>query len=1176
MRRSTLFLFLALSVSALRLAAAPILRNPQPIALGSDPVTAIKAADFNGDGHDDLLLASSTHSLTVYLDNGTGPFAAPVTTPITATFDRPGITVGDVNGDGRQDVVLVDVPSQSIVVMYGNGDGTFTLGATIPTPLGLVLGVLAVGDFNGDHFADIALGTMDPHSVSNFVTVYNGDGAGHFSAGATITLQYEAGSLVPVDMNNDGRTDLIVSAAYIYLGNADGTFTLEGSMPTGGVSISVGDFDHDGKQDVLAGLDLYRGNGDGTVTKSATITCGADAFETVAADIDGDGKLDAVGISQGFVLVARGNGDGTFQTPQLFAGDQDFLTGFAVSDFDRDGKADLVHLGAFPDTGRPVLSFVRGNGDGTLQLYRGTWTGNVTTPYNSAVIALTADVNNDGKPDSIVLQPHSDNLNDNYEIAVLLNDGAGKLNPPIHNSTTMQWFNNTNIALADVNHDGKIDVVLLTSWPSVAGQTLLGNGDGTFGTPIPFSASLFGDISVADFDGDGIPDLLVVNSSQFTLQHGNGDGTFAPPVTSNATFGTLLTGDLNGDGKLDFVIGTFSGASVWINDGSGHFTVHAGTNDQMWVVALADLNGDGKLDMISSGLQVRLGNGDGTFGPWTFMTMSPAPAIEAGPVPPVAIGDFDGDGKLDVAVQTAIYLGNGDGTFRSRAQSRAIAGSSQAAADIDGNGSADLVYLANERVVSVIRTKTTPDPTLQSSIALSVTPSPAQYGHSVTFTAKVTGSSIPLTGVVRFSMNGTPFALVDPDSGGTAQFSTTLPIGSFSISATYTGDEYYLESTDTTSLNVVQATTTVTISGVQNPAPQNHSITVTASVGPGPTGTLTIHEGSTVFGTITAPVGRITIAANAFSVGTHTITADYSGDANYLASTGSYSQVIGKPLPFLGLSFTPSNPMVAGPATIHATLSGGTETGTVSFYDNSGFIGTATVTNGAGDLQTSFTWGSHVITASYSGDSTWAAANSQVYGFTAYIGSWGVTPAVRAVGRSGPGMSVSWSLIIGAASYTLYYRQSVIDGWHLYATYTSSTSGISGAMPVNATLEFAVTATDSNGNVSAMSAPDLATPVTFTDSTLTPGITPVKAVHMTELRTAINFVRAFAGFGAFSYSTTPSTGQPISTTDIIEMRTSLSQARNAIGMPISFTDPSLTSTSPIRVVHILELRAGTD
>jgi hypothetical protein len=500
---------------------------------------------------------------------------------------------------------------------------------------------------------------------------------------------------------------------------------------------------------------------------------------------------------------------------------------------------------------------------------------------------------------------------------------------------------------------------------------------------------------------------------------------------------------------------------------------------------------------------------------------------------------------------------------------------------MDGNGSPDLVYLNYANDVAAILTRTTSDPTAQSSITLSADHSQAQYGQPVTFTAIVTGGGVPLTGVVRFTVAGRPVALVAVDANGRAQYTTPFATGSFAVTATFTGDENYIPSTSALSLSVVKTVTTVIISGLNNPTPLGNVVSISAGITPAwyypfnPTGNVTLREGATVLGSVDARGNTFQIST--LTVGSHVITGEYAGDANFEPSSASYTQVITKPVPIAAISINPSSNIVAGsPVTIHVSFNSTNITGTVSFYDSDVLLGTRTLINGVADLQASFPWGSHYVQASYSGDSTWASAKTPIYALTIYIGTWGTPLVIRAVGGDQGNVNMSWSRVIGATSYLVWYRARWIDGWQLYATYLSDSSA-SIYIPTNTTWEFAVTAKDANGNVSAMSSPDLATTVGFTDPTIVPGVTTAKAQHITDLRTAVGCVRTFANLGAFAYTTTPSASQPIHATDILELRTALSQARNAIGLPVTFSDSTLTpGVTPVRAAHIIELRAGVD
>ncbi len=214
--------------------------------------TSIAVADFNGDGIQDLAIPVGTNTLTILLGNGDGTFTAASTSPTTGN-DPYSVAAGDFNGDGKMDLVTSNLLDNTVTILLGNGDGTFTFKSSPAT--GSYPYFVSVADFNGDGRADLAVANYNDSTVS----ILLGSGDGTFTAKSTPSVDSAPDSIAVADFNQDGKADLAVTSqndikATILLGNGDGTLTASAGSPivvgNGPWSITSADFNGDGVPDM--------------------------------------------------------------------------------------------------------------------------------------------------------------------------------------------------------------------------------------------------------------------------------------------------------------------------------------------------------------------------------------------------------------------------------------------------------------------------------------------------------------------------------------------------------------------------------------------------------------------------------------------------------------------------------------------------------------------------------------------------------------------------------------------------------------------------------------------------------------------------------------------------------------------------------------------------------------
>jgi len=382
-------------------------------------------------------------------------------------------------------------------------------------------------------------------------------------AGMIVTLAGAwASAAKPAVADANARRVSNVAAAHEPVNYASGT---------GPASITVGDFNEDGIPDMaVANSNLFQngkssvsillGKSNGTFRAAVNYAAGATPRSVVAADFNGDGHLDLAVANQGSnnVSILLGNGDGTFAAPMNLHVPGAFFV--ATGDFNGDGKLDLAVASFGEKLERGVISIALGNGDGTFQkpVFYELGTGTKRTH----MIAV-ADLNNDGQLDLVVA--NAGVLLYPGDVTVLMGNGDGTFGTPAIYPAGQDPFS---VALGDYNGDGKLDLAVADE--SVDQVSILaGNGDGTFGPPTAFATgTLPFSVAAADFNGDGKLDLVTANenSNDATILPGRGDGTFGAPISVPAEQAPqfVALADFNSDGAPDIAVANLTSNDVTV------------------------------------------------------------------------------------------------------------------------------------------------------------------------------------------------------------------------------------------------------------------------------------------------------------------------------------------------------------------------------------------------------------------------------------------------------------------------------------------------------------------------------------------------------------------------------------------------------------------------------------
>jgi hypothetical protein len=541
-------------------------------------------------------------------------------------------------------------------------------------------------------------------------------------------------------------------------------------------------------------------------------------------------------------------------------------TSVVTGDLNGDGITDLIVANENDNN----ISVLLGNGDGTFQKEATFATGH--TPESIAV----GDFNGDSIQDIAVANTNANS------ISILLGNGDGSFQPQ---RTLAAGVGPVSIASADLNNDGKIDLVVANVTEADV-SILLGNGDGSFQAAISSSTGLSPQsVAAGDLNSDGIIDLVIANNYDDTISVllGKGDGTFQSQTKLATGVGpfSLTMADLNDDGVLDIAVANRNGNSISILIGNGNGTfqtqVLVPTGTAPDAVVVGDFNGDGIPDLavsdqFDSNVSIIPGSGNGTFShPQAYLMGSFTGSL--------ATGDFNGDGITDLAntdlTELNVQLGRQTANFSVSGISGLGSQTNWVLADYPGD---DIRTPSQSSAVPLSGTPGTP------VVSLFAAPNPASFGTVVTLSATITGGDVVTpTGEIIFK-DGTTVLGSATISGTTATVVTSnLAVGIHYITAVYNGDQNYsAASSHPLPQTITRAAVTISLKSSTNPSIYGNTLTITATLEKGPTGTVTFLDGENALGaSVVSPSGDATISTAALAAGLHTITAIYSGDENF-------------------------------------------------------------------------------------------------------------------------------------------------------------------------------------------------------------------------------------------------------------------------------------------------------
>ncbi len=661
--------------------------NENIFLTGSSPHPySVAVGDFNNDSQLDIAVANSgTDNVQILLDYNKGNFMN-TTIYSTGSGSHPQyVTVADINKDRQLDIVVVNSWHNDINVFFGLGNGTFDEPTVHLTGSESFPHSIVLGDFNKDDYMDAAIANTGTNNIGIFLGFdYPTFTSYYIPLSTRISIPFY---VIVADFNNDYRWDIAVANSNIgtvsvFLGYGNGTFTepmsyLTGSSP---ISLAVGDFNNDNQLDIAVAnaasfnISILLGYGNGTFAEQISYSTDSSSPVSIAVgDFNNDTRLDIVVANKDGdnVGVFLGYDNGTFEEQvSYWMPNGSSPVWIAVGDINNDNILDI----AVANVNKDEIGILLGYGNGTfgnVSLYS---TGDNSGPCSIAI----GDLNKDSFMDIVVANQKSTNVgiffgcdNDTFSLQTIFPFGSESFL--------------TTIAIGDLNNDSALDIVV-SDWDDGNGNisVLYGYGNGKFATLKTYSTGFNSyplSIAICDFNNDSRADLATVNSNTadivIMLRYKSTPFSIQTifPTGNNSFPVSVAVGDLNNDNQLDIVVANIgtNNVGILLGYGDGIFgqqkIYSTGYNSLPCSVALGDFNNDGQLDIAVANIGttymgILFGYGNGTFSVIKIYSTR----IGSSPSS-ITVADLNKDDQLDIVVtniginNVMLFLGTGNGTF---------------------------------------------------------------------------------------------------------------------------------------------------------------------------------------------------------------------------------------------------------------------------------------------------------------------------------------------------------------------------------------------------------------------------------------------------------------------------------------------------------------------------------